>query len=583
MAYYGSNPMPVTQDSLTAVLCGGLGLTPSMPRDGRCVFAWAPYSKLKDRGALLRASQGSMQCSSYYARSGLVHKDKLHAMLQANGSALALPTVQIELPAETSSLPAATASAEDTGVASRYDANSQRELYDQSSNLIADAVESAWNRLEETVAGLESAEISSTAQPVTGSTAAAAPPPLQCAVLKHSRTNNAFDVHIVASAAQACAVLKSALARQASGEAPAPVSGAWCLQQHCPDMLLVDGCKWTVRVNMLCVGRLAVFLHEHVVCHVASQPLQRLQPVHPHASPPPPPAAQHITNHSVQHCLPSYDRSLHTVLLADLLQSTRQGQRTFSCLHSPVQGTPVPKTTSESAAGSVVATSSPAVRDIPQPSLQQAMASLGTALAGTVDSVFRRGKARWFMPTRNNFEVFGVDLLPCVSQSGALAWRVLEVNEGPALEALAMPPLNRDIVRDTVALVTHPWLHRLCAPGGENQSVTAVGASASADQAAGAAEGGGTAAEGGGYELRLAPWLTEQHGCMNPSPASPVERKGVQGGWLLVARTAGSGSEPLTTPASASAEETAVTQLGITDSLAQYMDTVRALLDADGE
>jgi len=561
MAYYASNPMPVMQASFTAVLRGEMGLHPSMPRDPRCVFAWAPFSKLKDRGALLRSSKNTMQCSSYYARSGLVHKDKLHAMLQGAGSQLALPTVPIAVPA--------TPQEDDCKLARPSTASTQSFDHDPR---IRDSVDSAWLELSAAVEALGCADNSATA----AQSPSAAPVALECAVLKHSRTNNAFDVHIVTSPAETHRVLLQALARQASGEAPAPVSGTWCLQQHCPRMLLVDGCKWTVRANMLCVGRLAVFLHEHVVCHVASVPLQPISPAEG-ASPLPPPE-QHITNHSVQHALPTYRRHLHTLLLSDLLEQASSGSRAFSCFNETIEPQS-PLAQSGHPAGTTSDVEMPFV-----PSLPRAMATLADALADTVQAVFQPGTARWFMPTRNNFEVFGVDLMPCVTQCGDLAWRVLEVNEGPALEALAMPPLNRDIVRDTVGCVTAAWINDLqhvehtCGEGEHLNS--AEHAPLSPRPAVEVTTGG--EADPTACTLQRVKW-SEQHsgghgtGAASEPASGELPSKGAEGGWRLVAHLC-QAAVPHTGNLTAILQDTAVTQ-----SFKQHISRIRGQLAADSK
>ena len=66
-----------------------------------------------------------------------------------------------------------------------------------------------------------------------------------------------------------------------------------------------------------------------------------------------------------------------------------------------------------------------------------------------------RGRgARGFFPIPNAFEVFGFDFL--VEEDYSI--RLLEVNEGPALEGHFDAALCSRIVEDTLALVLDPWL-----------------------------------------------------------------------------------------------------------------------------
>ena len=370
MAYFAYSPMPAMQKHLREAFGVDQGLQLSTPRDRRCLFAWAPFSRLKRSGALHRSLQGSLVASSYLVHTTLVHKDRLQAALAQLQSPAGLATVPLP--------PSTTPAASGTGGSDHHD-----------------AAHAAWTELAKQLG---------------------APP--SSAILKHSRTNNAFNVSVVTSPEQLAAALEGA------GSEP---SGCWLLQQYAPRPLLADGCKWTARVNVLCVGRLVVCVHEAVVVHVAGVAWDESTTS----------AAQHITNHSLQSTMPGYSRKRQTKLLSELVEGRSV----------KVRGKPL--------------------------ALDSAMRGVASAVQDVWAAACLPGGAKGFMPQKGAFEVFGVDLLPCLSEGEeGVRWCVLEVNEGPALEALALPSLNRSIVQDTVQLLTS--LEPLSEPGGASSTAPAA-------------------------------------------------------------------------------------------------------------
>jgi hypothetical protein len=85
------------------------------------------------------------------------------------------------------------------------------------------------------------------------------------------------------------------------------------VQRYVVPSPLLRGCKWHARVNLLCVGACAVYVHRDIVCHVAVEPL---------GAPGAPVSGAtfaHVTNHCVQRTHPGYSRGAHTLLLPALL------------------------------------------------------------------------------------------------------------------------------------------------------------------------------------------------------------------------------------------------------------------------
>lgn len=106
-------------------------------------------------------------------------------------------------------------------------------------------------------------------------------------VLKGSTVNNAQQVHMFDSLQTAEAAVARAAAASVADDQPhrpaasqgtnRPVTScrpvtSWVLQQYIERPLLVRGRKFHIRVNVLAVGCLAVYVHQDMVFHCATEP-----------------------------------------------------------------------------------------------------------------------------------------------------------------------------------------------------------------------------------------------------------------------------------------------------------------------
>jgi hypothetical protein len=213
--------------------------------------------------------------------------------------------------------------------------------------------------------------------------------------------------------------------------------GWWTLQRMVATPVLLgapggggEGHKFTVRVNVLCVGRLAVYVHRDAsLLHVAADPYVARDWSNRFV---------HITNNSVQRSNPRYDPLLHTIPLPDADDAiAARGLRL-------PDGSPVPGSDAPGA-------------------LFRAVCECTAALFAAV--LTARNAEFWPIP--NAFEVFGVDVL----FDGALDRPVvLEVNEGPALGSLARPESTQRIVEDIWRCAVDPWLHAAREKGQEPET-----------------------------------------------------------------------------------------------------------------
>jgi hypothetical protein len=250
-------------------------------------------------------------------------------------------------------------------------------------------------------------------------------------VLKEPATNNALGVHITSLSTLPALLTRLAEIRTAdacnhldASNVSSDSTVEYVVQQYVRNPVLLQGHKFHLRVNVVAVGALDVFIHRDIVCHVAcerwdatptSQDMFRLQ---------------HITNHCVQRTHPSYDSS-RTLLLTAL-----------SRLMFPDEGE------------LALAWEQTIVRRI---------SSLIRQLFQFVLCEKRQCNRRYgFIPTRNAFDLFGVDILLSHPPSEDLKngpWPVLiEVNAGPALEGIASPELCKQVVEDITKLAIDPLL-----------------------------------------------------------------------------------------------------------------------------
>ena len=234
-------------------------------------------------------------------------------------------------------------------------------------------------------------------------------------------------------------VVKSCSRNNATGVAfadtPAEVAAALpalgfpaVVQSYVAPSPLLRGCKWHARVNILCVGACAVYVHADVVCHVAVEPLGAA------GAPVGGSRLSQVTNHCEQRADPRYDRAAHTLLLPALLTQLG-GAWSADDVLSAVKG--------------VVARLFAAL--LQGKKLQ--WGGIGGGGGGGGGASANEGASLLpFFPHPRCFELFGADFLFVREEGGALEPVLLEVNGGPALEGLALPHCCAAVARDTVAL-----------------------------------------------------------------------------------------------------------------------------------
>lgn len=251
--------------------------------------------------------------------------------------------------------------------------------------------------------------------------------------------------------------------------------------------------KFSIRANVLAVGRATVLVHSECLIHCATGAWRASD----WGS-----AERHISNHSVQRSSAAYDAAVHTMTLQQLgakmdggelaLWQFRPGTHATGAAGGDYQVGPVPwgccgngKGAPHVADGSSAASVPPiaaraeeaASEDEAEPSgAEQRL--LGLVLEA-VAALFARASATGFgtewLPQPGCFELFGVDFLP-EWEADKLCLRLLEVNEGPALGALAMPAACARVAEDTWRVVADPWLEtaRRCAAGGAPEASSAA-------------------------------------------------------------------------------------------------------------
>jgi len=246
-------------------------------------------------------------------------------------------------------------------------------------------------------------------------------------------------------------VVKSCSRNNATGVAfadtPAEVAAALpalgfpaVVQSYVAPSPLLRGCKWHARVNILCVGACAVYVHRDVVCHVAVEPLGA--PGAPIAGA----AFAHVTNHCVQRARPGYSRGAHTLLLPALLAALGGGGGG--------------EWSAEGVLGAVKGVVARLFATLLKGKTLRWGGEGGGGGGGGGDPDELPPLA--FLPHPRCFELFGADFL-FVEGGGCLSPVLLEVNGGPALEGLALPQCCAAVARDTVALVLpaarggEPW------------------------------------------------------------------------------------------------------------------------------
>ena len=90
--------------------------------------------------------------------------------------------------------------------------------------------------------------------------------------LKAVNTNNALGVYFCTAEDAGSAIARARAEHCTSGEdSTRGRDNHWVFQQYLDAPLLYDGRKFHCRVNVLAIGALAVYVHQDIVVHVASE------------------------------------------------------------------------------------------------------------------------------------------------------------------------------------------------------------------------------------------------------------------------------------------------------------------------
>jgi len=416
-------PIPATKAIITQAF-KRRGLVPSTSRDKRCLVQWTPRSKIN----FSRAHANTLLISSFFINQGLTHKDRLFAAHKEESSspiAWAIPCTHIVPPHSTAE--------ELIDLVSHLLHRGPNQT--KQPNLAKAAVEES--AVEESASAAVASSSSSMLDPATGF------------ILKRSQVNNALgllvfeDIHDLRRQLQptTAATTTSTTTTTTTTNARQPFTPCQTksvLQQYIKTPLLLRGCKFHLRVNVLVTGgnnamecsvssrRPQGFVHSDVVAHVASEQFVCGQWDNRWI---------HVTNHGVQREHPKYDRAKQTLSLTELEQALVEeyGDGTW--------------------------------KGIGQTILKQAHVVVRHVLKRAME---RPGDLR---PMHNCFECFGFDFIPKLVGKGEnrvggeggggappFCLQLLEVNGGPALEGMARPELCAKIVEDVLCVVLDPWL-----------------------------------------------------------------------------------------------------------------------------
>lgn len=251
-------------------------------------------------------------------------------------------------------------------------------------------------------------------------------------LVKEPMVNNALGLHFARTRTELDVAITASLATARTA----------VVQELVEDMALVRGAKWHARVNVIAVGSCAVYVHKHVVAHIATEPFARGED--PTARP-----AAHITNNVVQRRFPAYEREQHTVGLDEFLGAADVA-RLVSSFNSVVRAI-----FDAALAGKRLQWEPLEPVALPPPHARSSDGSDGS------DSDSRMA----FLPLPQSFELFGFDFL--VSHAGAPI--LLEINGGPALEGGAWPELCVRVADESVGLIVENLRPRVRREGGNDE------------------------------------------------------------------------------------------------------------------
>lgn len=345
LAFHASYTIPAVTKAMVRQLTRR-GLRRSLAKDGSCVVQWAPFTKMNWNRVLAgtyhaSASHwqrfsvlildgylcaGELISSCYYIHAGLVHKCLLYRVFRllrssAKGDAAvacAAAPISLEVPS----------------LACVGDGGSCGEAFAEFRSRVH-SIGGAW-------------------------------------VLKEGNTNNAIAVHTFdhSELDAALALVSSDGDRVSthpeSGDSKGGKPNAWVVQQYVSDVLLLRGCKFHVRVNVLAVGNLCVYVHDDMVFHVACAvrtasyclsrlcasaraKLTMLHDDQPFVNADWGNKWVHVTNHGVQRHHPDYNHDRKTLTWSGFMTEVAVGragvdikrkcQELRSAIHQVVAGT----------------------------------------------------------------------------------------------------------------------------------------------------------------------------------------------------------------------------------------------------
>ena len=455
------------------------GLRQTLRHDPCCIFQWAPYS----RTSFQRALGGEMVVSSYFVHKALVRKSDLFDCLlrfcaaadDAAGSGSTESTM-----ATADSMGTADSDSDAATKAAGGDTNNRPGPSGLPSDLaLGRAARRALRNLRRAVPVTHCGDLASDPEFLLRTVRAIYGPGGEGGawILKASNVNNAEQVYAFASLDVAEAVVGRIVDASPSvpsgGKGPAKGGSSWVVQEYIDRPLLLRGRKFHIRVNVLAVGSLALYVHEEMVFHIATEAYDTSDLSR---------QWQHITNHSVQRNHPDYSLDdqvcgFHKFREMVLQEHPDEGpsrcDQLFTAVCDVVVGTFQAAATMPARGKARPSPQSGGDTSISGGDISGASERSGDARSGTNDGNAGEDKPEdkqpqpsmgrpGLWPLANSFEVFGYDFM---IEESDFALRLLEVNEGPALEGLCDPMLCARIVEDTLALVADPWLgHIVAAP-----------------------------------------------------------------------------------------------------------------------
>eukprot|EP00948_MAST-09A_sp_MAST-9A-sp1_P000766 g766.t1 len=424
--YASSYPIKGTQDIIRDEL-EKKGLRRTLGRDPHCIFQWTKFSSIKWDGVL----QGSCIASSFTNHKGLENKAELTKAINAFCE-------HFEERKETSLKDTTAGGALDfCKYAASLKLSYPKTVIVNSFTKIENIIKFCFNENN----------------------------PKAQWVVKSSRENNALGVRIVNSPETLRTALQGSVYTNDNDVVECAEKNVVVVQEYISRPLLVNHRKFHLRVNVLAIGRLAVFVHRCYVAHVASEPFPILdsnvsssdddETERPSESS----IFAHVTNHVIQRSHPSFASELNTYTVPKLMKELVKSG------HTAIQEkwNDVNKQIDDIVGGCFLAALFDPKRVMSGTSGKKEEVKNNKAVAAVTQPRLR-SSVRLF-PLVNTFEIFGFDFLieetkrsPAPSSTRPWVVKLLEINEGPALEGHCCPSVCRKIVQDTLQIVLDPIL-----------------------------------------------------------------------------------------------------------------------------